>query len=113
MLTKKDIVVRSALYFGILIGADVVISLVVALIFGVESGVVFFDTATFVEMALMFLAGGLYDWSASEWAVGVRRISGTKGVEYSPEKHQEADRKGIACVLSGVYLLVFAFILTL
>jgi hypothetical protein len=112
LLTKKEILVRSGVYFGVLVGADLAGSLAVGLLLGFGAGVALFDAATFVEMALMFLAGGLYDWSQSEWMVGFRRVTGDKDAVYSRERHGEADRKGISFLLAGCYFLLLAIALT-
>jgi len=66
-----------------------------------------------IEVAILFIIAGLFDFSSSIGAVQLRKtILGSKQ-EYSSSRHKEAEKKASVFFLSGAILLLALVILAL
>jgi hypothetical protein len=104
LLTPKQVLLRSLKVFAAFAAADAIISGGVFALYGWPMAHELFGDLALLEMGILLLAGGSYDWSQAEWGVGLRRLTGKADAHYDRDAHKEADRKGIALIAAGAWV---------
>jgi hypothetical protein len=106
-LTAKQILLRSLKVFAAFALADAVLGVGAFTLYGWPPAHELFGDVAILEMGILLLAGGFYDWSHAEWGVGFRRLTGNANAQYDGKAHREADRKGIALIAAAAWLFLF------
>ncbi len=106
MLSYREVLVRSVKIFAICAAADLALVAVVYAVLSRAAVLGTFGYAALLEAGLLLVAGGLYDWSQSEWSVGFRKITGNSEAHYDAGAHKEADRKGVALIAAAVWVFL-------
>ncbi len=108
----RDVVVKSLKYFAVISMADAVASSVLALLLGMSAEGIF-GTITFLEAALLFIVGGLADFSQSRFSVNARRMLGSNISDYSKERHAAAQRVGATVIAVALWIVALGTVLAL
>ncbi|MEM0075529.1 MAG: hypothetical protein QXV84_04190 [Conexivisphaerales archaeon] len=105
--TVSIIVYKSAEYFAVIFSFNFISSSLAFLLWGYPVAVTVFGYLTFFETALLFIAGGIADFSESFSSINLRKLMGKK-MEYSREKHKEAQKAGASLVLTGFWFMLIS-----
>ena len=113
MSTVSHVFFNSIKYLLFIVVIDIVLGVGLYVLDGFDITVSSLKNVMFLEVALLFIVGGLLDFSQAQTTAGMRRFLGDKGAKYSTKKHVEAQKRGAALVLTGVWLMALTLTLDL
>jgi len=109
MGSARDVLFKSAKYLLILGIFDAVLGGLFFLIYGIEATIVALDDTVILEFAFCLIIGGLFDFSQAQTTIEMRKIVfGEKKIKYSASRHAEAQKRGAAIILAGVWVILLA-----
>jgi len=111
MLTFLAICIRSLRIAGGLVAADILVAY--GLSFSGFSFIELLGDSMLVEVAILFIVGGLIDFSSSIGAVQLRKtILGSKQ-EYSRSAHKEAEKRALMFFMTGLIMFVILIVIAI
>ena len=107
------ILLKSIKYFLIIVGFDAFLGLGLFLYYGYDIAAGSMGDISILEVAFLFILGGVLDFSQARTTASTRRLLGDPDSQYSAEKHREAQARGATLILTGVWVTFFAVALDL
>lgn len=101
---------KSLVYFGLVMVVNMLAFDLSLILLGHDFAMDLLGNIVFLQIAVLFIAAGLADFSQSFGSINLRKLLGSK-VDYSRKKHEETQRSAAALVISGVWLILFVLVL--